>query len=134
PAVFVPPVVAIIAIAMLRRYGEALAWTAGTLMLLVPLNAVNVAITTDIPLMFFSALCVLFYLRAQRSGRRLDFLLAGLMLAAALMSKYFAGLLAIAIFAHSVWRPERRRIVGLLWVILGSLPAAVIQIAWNAAN
>ena len=134
PAVFAPPVVALIAIAMLRRYGEALAWTAGTLMLLVPLNAVNVAITTDIPLMIFSALCVLFYLRAQRSGRTLDFLLAGLMLAAALMSKYFAGLLAIAIFAHSVWRPERRRIVGLLWVILGSLPAAVIQIAWNAAN
>ncbi|HRO59583.1 MAG TPA: glycosyltransferase family 39 protein [Burkholderiaceae bacterium] len=134
PAVLAPPVVALLAVALLRRYGEALAWTAGTLTLLVPLNAVNVAITTDIPLMIFSALCVLFYVRAQRSGRIADFLLAGLMLAAALMSKYFAGLLAIAIFVHSIWRPERRRIVGLLWVILGSLPAAVIQIAWNAAN
>jgi len=134
PALAAPPLVALLAVAALRRHGEALAWNAGSLTLLVPLNAWNVAITTDIPLMVFSALTVVCYLRAQRSGRAADFLLAGLMLAGALMSKYFAGLLAIAIFAHSVWRPERRRVVGLLWVVLGSLPAAAIQIAWNSQH
>lgn len=134
PALAAPPLLAFLAVAAMRRHGQALAWNAGTLTLLVPLNAWNVAITTDIPLMIFSALAVLAYLRAQRSGRAADFLLAGLMLAGALMSKYFAGLLAIAIFAHSVWRPERRRIVGLLWVVLGSLPAAAIQIAWNSQH
>ncbi|MFP5463149.1 MAG: glycosyltransferase family 39 protein, partial [Gammaproteobacteria bacterium] len=134
PALAAPPLLAFLAVAAMRRHGQALAWNAGTLTLLVPLNAWNVAITTDIPLMIFSALAVLAYLRAQRSGRAADFLLAGLMLAGALMSKYFAGLLAIAIFAHSVWRPERRRIVGLLWVVLGSLPAAAIQIAWNSRH
>ncbi|MCM5570171.1 glycosyltransferase family 39 protein [Burkholderiaceae bacterium FT117] len=134
PALAAPPLIALLAVAALRWHGEALAWNAGSLTLLVPLNAWNVAITTDIPLMVFSALTVVCYLRAQRSGRAADFLLAGLMLAGALMSKYFAGLLAIAIFAHSVWRPERRRVVGLLWVVLGSLPAAAIQIAWNAQH
>ncbi len=139
PALVAPPIVAFVAVSILRRHGEALAWSGGALLLLVPLNAWNVAITTDIPLMIFSALTVRYYLRAQHTGRRLDFLLAGLMLAGALMSKYFAGLLAIAIFLHSVWqpgmrRPDRRRLGGLLWVVLGSLPAAAIQIAWNSQN
>jgi hypothetical protein len=134
PALLVPLLVALLAVAAIRRHGQALAWNAGTLVLLVPLNAWNVAITTDIPLMLFSALTVLAYLRAERSGRPADYLLAGLMLSGALMSKYFAGVLAVAIFAHAVWRPRRQRLVGLLWVVAGSLPAAAIQIAWNWQN
>src|SRR5690606_30802940 len=72
--------------------------------------------------------------RAQRTGAKLDFVLCGLALGAALMSKYFAGLLAIAIFAHAVWRPSRRTLVGLGLVVLASLPAALVQVWWNAAN
>src|SRR5690606_11383659 len=75
----------------------------------------NVAITTDIPLMIFSALTVALYLRARETGRSSDFLMAGVALAGALMSKYFAGLLAIAIFLHAVWRPTRGSLVGLAW-------------------
>ena len=40
------------------------------LLLLVPLNAWNVAITTDIPLMLFAALTVALYLRARETGTR----------------------------------------------------------------
>ncbi|HQY28854.1 MAG TPA: glycosyltransferase family 39 protein, partial [Burkholderiaceae bacterium] len=98
PALVAPPLVAAIAWRVLRRHGEALAWCGATLLLLLPLNAWNVAITTDVPLMIFSALTVALYLRACETGRASDFLLAGLALAGALMSKYFAGLLAIAIF------------------------------------
>lgn len=134
PALLVPPLLAAIAFACMCRHDEARAWNAASLMLLVPLNAWNVAITTDIPLMLFSGLTVWGLLRAQRRGRAIDFLFAGLMLAGALLSKYFAGLLAIAILAWSVWRPDRRKLVGLAWVIVGALPAAVIQIAWNAQN
>ena len=134
PALLAPPLVAAIAWRMLRRHGEVLAWCGATLLLLLPLNAWNVAITTDIPLMIFSALTVALYLRARETGRPVDFLLAGLALGGALMSKYFAGLLAIAIFLHSVWRPTRGSLVGLAWVVAGSLPAAVVQIAWNAQH
>ena len=134
PALAAPLLVAATGWWLLRRHGEALAWAGATLLLLVPLNAWNVAITTDIPLMMFSALVVALYLRARRTGRAVDFLLAGLALAGALMSKYFAGLLAIAIFVHSVWRPTRASLWGLAWVVVGALPAAAIQIAWNASN
>ncbi len=134
PALVAPLLVAAIGWRMLRRHGDALAWSGATLLLLVPLNAWNVAITTDIPLMLFSALVVALYLRARETGRALDFLLTGLALAGALMSKYFAGLLAIAIFLHSVWRPTRGSLVGLAWVIVGALPAALLQIAWNAQH
>ncbi len=134
PALLAPLLLAWIGWALVRRHGEALAWSTATLLLLVPLNAWNVAITTDIPLMLFAALTVALYLRAQQSGRMLDFLLTGIALSGALLSKYFAGLLAIALFVHSVWRPTRTSLRGLLWIVLGSLPAAVIQVAWNAQN
>lgn len=134
PALLVPPALAVGAVVAVRRFDEALAWRAGSLVLLAPINVWNVAITTDVPLMLFSGLAVLAYVRAQRTGARLDFVLCGLALGAALLSKYFAGLLAIAIFAHSVWRPNRKKLVGLGLVILACLPAAAIQIGWNAAN
>ncbi len=134
PALVAPPIVATIGWRVLRRHGEATAWRGATLLLLLPLNAWNVAITTDIPLMLFSALAVALYLRARASGRALDFALCGLALAGALMSKYFAGLLAIAFFAHSVRRPTRASLAGLAWIVAGALPAAVLQIGWNSQN
>ncbi len=134
PALVVPVAVALMTGAALRPLGAARAWTAATLVLLMPLNAWNVAITTDIPLMLFCGACVVLYLRALRTGRSLDFLLAGLALAGALMSKYFAGLLALAILGHALSRPGPARVRGLLLVILGSLPAASLQIWWNAQH
>ncbi|HLT28342.1 MAG TPA: glycosyltransferase family 39 protein [Zeimonas sp.] len=134
PALLAPPLIALVGWALMRRWGAAIAWQAATLLLLVPLNAWNVAITTDVPLMLFSALTVAFYLRARASGRTHDFLFTGFALAGALLSKYFAGLLAIALFVHAVWRPTRSSLRGLAWIVLGSLPAAVLQIAWNAGN
>ncbi|MCD6673446.1 MAG: glycosyltransferase family 39 protein [Burkholderiaceae bacterium] len=134
PALLAPPLIAALGWALMRRRGEALAWSAATLLLLVPLNAWNVAITTDIPLMLFAALTVVLYLRALASGRSVDFLLTGFALSGALLSKYFAGLLAIALFLHSVSRPTPASLRGLLWIVAGSLPGAAIQIAWNAQN
>ena len=134
PALLAPPLVGLIVAATLARHGAALAWSAATLVLLVPLNAWNVAITTDIPLMIFSAAAVAAYLRALRTGRAPDFLLAGLMLGGALLSKYFAALLALAIFFHAVTRPGRQRVFGISLVVLASLPAVLLQVAWNWQN
>lgn len=134
PAWLAPPLVALVGWQLLRRHGEALAWSGATLLLLVPLNAWNVAITTDIPLMLFGALTVALYLRARASGRMADFLLAGFALGGALLSKYFAGLLAIAIFADMVRRPDRRSLAGLALIVVGSLPGAAIQVAWNSQH
>src|SRR5690606_11313276 len=116
PAVLVAVALAFAAVATVRRCDASLGGLAGSLVLLAPLNVWNVAITTDVPLMFFSGLAVLAYVRAQRTGAKIDYVLCGLALGGALMSKYFAGLLAIAIFAHSVWRPSRTKLVGLAFV------------------
>lgn len=134
PALLVPLAVGFIVAATLARHGAALAWSAATLVLLVPLNAWNVAITTDVPLMFFLAATVAAYLRALRTGRAADWLLTGLLLGGALLSKYFAGLLALAIFGHLVSRPSGARLRGLALVVAASLPAVVLQAVWNSQN
>lgn len=134
PALLVPVAVAGLAVACVRRHGEALAWVCGTLVLLAPLNVWNVAITTDIPLMLFAFAAVAALLRALRTERAADFLLAGVLLGGALLSKYFAGMLALGIAAALVARPTRARIAGLAWVVVGSLPAALLQAWWNSQN
>jgi len=134
PALLVPVGVALGTRALLAPWGATVSYGAATLVALSPLNAVNVAITTDIPLMAFAFLAMVAYLRALRTGRSSDYLLAGLMLAGALMSKYFAGLLALAIGGHRLVSRAPGRWRGFALLVAGSLPAAAIQVAWNAAN
>jgi hypothetical protein len=134
PALLAPPLMALATGAVLAPAGPVIAWGAATLLLLAPLNAVNVAITTDIPLMVFAFCAMAAYLRALRTGRGVDYLLAGLMIGGALLSKYFAGLLALAIGLHRLATPGAGRWLGLALLVAGSLPAAAIQIAWNSAN
>jgi hypothetical protein len=74
------------------------------------------------------------YLRAVRTGRGGDYLLAGVLVGAALLSKYLAGLLALALCAHRLCSraPDRSR--GLALLVAGMLPAVAIQVGWNSQN
>lgn len=134
PALLVPLAIGLMTAGALRRLGGTIAWSAATLALLLPLNAWNVAITTDVPLMFFCAAAVVAYLRAMRTGRAQDWLLTGALLSAALMSKYFAGVLAIGMFVHLVSRPSRANLRALALIALACLPAAVLHLVWNWQN
>jgi hypothetical protein len=134
PALLVPVGIALATRALLAPWGPTVSYGAATLVALSPLNAVNVAITTDVPLMAFAFLAMAAYLRALRTGRSSDYLLAGLMLAGALMSKYFAGLLALAIGGHRLASGAPGRWRGLALLVAGSLPAAAVQVAWNAEH
>ena len=138
PALLAPVFLAWLARRVLRSHGEETGWQAGTLVLLLPLNAWNVAITTDVPLMVFGFATVVWYLRALRTGRAVDFVLCGLLLGGALLSKYFAGFLALAVAGHLLWRPRWRTIGGrlraLLLVVAGALPQALVQVYWNAQH
>lgn len=115
-------------------------WAAGAALLVAfaPLNTWNVAITTDVPLMLFAGLASIAYASAQiqTSARRAApwFIAAGLALGLALMSKYFAGLLALGFAGHLLLGRARYRALGLFLVVLFSAPAAVWQIVWNAEN
>jgi hypothetical protein len=134
PALLAPPLIALATRAVLAPAGPVVAWGAATLLLLAPVNAVNVAITTDVPLMLFAFLAMAAYLRALRTGRSVDYLLAGMLLGGALLSKYFAGLLALALGGHRLVSRAPGRWRGFALLVAGSLPAAAIQIGWNAAN
>ena len=72
PVTLLPPVLALMLRAALRGWfgrNEDSANLAALCVLLVPLNFVNVLITTDTPLILFSTLSVLFF-RARRAARR----------------------------------------------------------------
>jgi len=118
---------------LLRRQHEAVAVMVAVLYLIAPANVVGVLITTDTPLLlwtFLSAVC--FYL-AQRHDHFGWYLLSGVLLGLAFFSKFFAGLLGLAYFLYLLlfvrrgWRPW----LGLLWVLVGTLPFIGLNLWWN---
>ncbi|WP_019626648.1 glycosyltransferase family 39 protein [Thioalkalivibrio sp. ALJT] len=113
-----------------RREDPVRARLASLIALFVPLFFIAVLTATDTPLILFSLLATGLLWQALRSGAAHWFLLAGLALGLAFLSKYFAVLLGIAfglhilLFARQHWR-------GLLLVILGVLPAVAVNLYWN---
>jgi 4-amino-4-deoxy-L-arabinose transferase-like glycosyltransferase len=124
PVLFLP-----VLVALLVRHALA-AWfgrdadtadLAAIAVLLVPLNAWNVFITTDTPLIFFSVASMLAFARER-------FLLAGVLLGLAFLSKYFAVLLGVAYLA---WAIAARRPSAFGLAFLGALPAGLVNLYWN---
>ncbi len=132
PGMLVPLAVALVIRSMLRELDREKADLVATLFLLLPFNSIAVLTTTDTPLIFFSALSAWFAFLAHRRGRRTDALLAGVFLGGAFLSKYFAVVLGLAYAVHflGVVGP-RKGLVPLLWIFLGVLPAAAVNVAWN---
>ena len=89
--------------------------------LLVPLNVWNVFITTDTPLVLFSVASLLAFARGR-------FLLAGVLLGLAFLSKYFAVLLGMS---YLVWALAARRPRAFALVFAGALPFALLNLYWN---
>ena len=107
------------------------------LILLAPINVWNVLITTDTPLVFFSVLSGLAWLRAaqERDGDDLRwYLLAGLFLAGAVLSKYFVALLGFAYLLDTLRRRSLRAWAGLAVCYVCCVPALGLMAWWNAGN
>mgnify|MGYP000187149893 CR=1 FL=1 len=146
PAVLLAPLLSLVVLALLRPLDEARAWLAATAFLLVPIEVWNVFITTDTPLAFWSFLSVAAFATALRprqpgvdgtdAGRRWAwFALAGVFLGLALLSKYFAGLLAIAYGVYALASPRAEkpwRGVLLAWAV--ALPFLGFNFLWNYEN
>ena len=130
-------VIALGLVDLLRRMSpdhEEAAYWLGCVFLLLPFTwALNI-VTTDTPLVLFVFGSGYAFLRAgleaDNSRRLLWYGLSGVLLALALLSKYFAGLLAIAYFLYLI--RHRNTWVVLALIVLLSLPAAFIQLAFNA--
>ena len=131
PAVLVPPLAALVTWLALRGWfgrDEDTANLAALAVLLVPMNVWNVLVTTDTPLVLFSVASLLVFARAAQKGSNGLFLVAGVLLGLAFLSKYFAVLLGLAYLA---WAMASKKPKAFLFVFLGGLPFGLLNLYWN---
>lgn len=114
----------------LAPFQEGAAYRLGTLFLLLPFTwALNI-VTTDTPLIFFIFLSGYCFIRGTLSQKTLWYVATGIFLGLALLSKYFAGLLAIAYFVYLC--RSRRGWVNLIVIALFSAPFFAVNLMFNA--
>jgi 4-amino-4-deoxy-L-arabinose transferase-like glycosyltransferase len=107
---------------------------AATLVLLAPVNVWNVFITTDTPLIYFSVLSGLAWIRAAKDDAARWYLAAGLLLAGAVLSKYFAAILGFAYLVDVLRRRQAGAWAGLAIAYACTLPALALMAWWNSGN
>lgn len=96
-----------------------------------PLHLLFVLITTDSPvflLVFLSGWA--FYYSLQRQ-KLMAMVLAGALCGLAILSKYFAGLLAIAFLFTLVYRRDRKIVLHMLCLLCGALPFVLFHLYGN---
>lgn len=136
PAVLLPLVLAWgIYKILLPRNPQAAPWVA-LAFLAAPINVINVLITHDIPLIYFSFASAWFFYRALYVNTSYkSYLLSGLFLGLAFFSKYFAVLLGVAYGFYIVFfRRDKKAWLGLLLIFLMVLPFALLNLIWNYNN
>ena len=104
------------------------------LVLLAPANVWNVLITTDTPLIYFSVFSGLAWLRAARDDDLRWYAVAGICLAGAVLSKYFAAILGFAYLVDVIRRRTPRALAGLALAYACTLPALGLMAWWNSRN
>ncbi|WP_018228196.1 ArnT family glycosyltransferase [Methyloversatilis universalis] len=134
PSILQPALLSALMLAFLRDESPAVRWGTATLMLLAPAGLLDVLITTDIPLVYFSVASALAFLHAQRSRSMPAFALAGLLLGGAFLSKYFSVLLGLAYIGWAAWRPAAWKWKGLGLLVLCALPAGLYNAWWNSQH
>lgn len=108
---------------------------------LAPLNWLNVLITTDTPLIFWSALSVAALMNAERR-ESVDraawglYALSGLFLGCAFLSKYFSVVLGFTYLVYFALyrRKSSARLAGFGLLVLCALPGPAINIAYNMSH
>ena len=107
---------------------------AALLVLLAPVNVWNVFVTTDAPLIYFSVLSGLAWIRAARDAAWRWYLVAGLLLAGAVLSKYFAAILGFAYLIDVLRRRKPGAWGGLAIAYACTLPALALMAWWNSGH
>jgi hypothetical protein len=143
PAILCIPVLAHITYLYFKRHDLKKAQFIYFVLILSPVNFLTILITTDIPLVYFSFLsCLLFFISETASeGKNYCITLcSGLFLGCALLSKYFAGMFAIAFAVYFLIRffdtPSRRGVILKKFIIIfiSSLSLFAISILYNYYN
>lgn len=104
------------------------------LVLLAPVNVWNVFVTTDTALVYCAVLSGLAWLRATQDDSKAWYLAAGIFLAGAVLSKYFAALLGFAYLIDALRRRSGRAFAGLAIAYACTVPALLLMAWWNSEH
>ena len=143
PSVLLPAVMAVGMLVLIRALvqknidAERIACAGALTWMLVPAQVINVLVTTDTPLILFSAMAMAAFVVAVRHDSPAWYAAAGMALGLAFLSKYFALLVGFAFAAFAmastlardplaprVWR-------GLAVTGLAAIPFALVNLGWN---
>ena len=117
---------------VLRDKGERSAVFAASIYLLLPINLIAVLIATDTPLIFWIFLSVMAFYLAVRKDNINYFIMAGVCLGLAVLSKYFAALLGFAYLIYFlVYARNRTGMTRLFIIYVVTLPFIFINLYWN---
>lgn len=123
--------------ALARRLYDArtACWAAVTFVTLPGISVSSLIISTDVPLLFFWAAALYFFVRAREAGGWGWWLALGVALGLGLLAKYAMAYWIIcgALFV-AVERSERRHLPRLLVAFAVALAVYAPNFAWNAAN
>lgn len=108
-------------------------WVA-LLVLLAPVNVWDVFVTTDTALVYFAVLSGLAWLMAARDDDLRWYAISGLLLAGAVLSKYFAALLGFAYLIDALRRRTPRAFAGLAIAYACCVPALGLMAWWNSGH
>lgn len=115
---------------MLRRFHEQRARIVSLLMLFVPIFTIGILITTDTAFILFGLMSIACCQRAIFANSKWLFLLSGVLLGFSFLGKYFAALIGFGFLVHFLLF-ARDKATGLLFIILGTLPAIGLNLYWN---
>ena len=125
---------------ILKQQESKVALIAALTFLVAPVNVINILITTDTPLILFSFISAWYFYQAIISSENKEnkfkfFILSGLFLGLAFLSKYFAVFLGVTYGLYILlFQRNKRGFTGLLIILLMVLPFVFINILWNYNN
>ncbi len=120
---------------LLRPFGRRKAYLVFLLYIISPINMAFFAVLTDAPLFLFSFFSVYFLFEAERKNRYLFYLLSGLCLGLAFISKYFSVLLCFSYLIYLLTSHKNsKQLKGFLLLTLGAFPFIVQNTVWNYQN
>jgi 4-amino-4-deoxy-L-arabinose transferase-like glycosyltransferase len=132
PAIFSTILIGIGIQRLLRPYGQAKAAWLGAVFLASPINFLNVFITNDAPLAFFTFLSAFALYYALKKDNYACYFFSGVFLGLAFLSKYFAVFLGLA-YAVYFFMPtkEKSKLPGFLLLFATAMPFAAVNVYWN---
>lgn len=120
---------------LVARKNEQMGLLAGILYMIMPVNLYGILISTDTSLVFWMFLSVAaFYIAVEKDSRGW-FAIAGIFLGMAVLSKYFSALLGFAYLIYFlIFSRNKKGLTNLFIVYLFTLPAVLLNLAWNYDN